>query len=59
MTATGREPLLAALKLAAVEGPLCDQDRNNHFGFLGTAPLGACPWRDAPRVRTAREIRHW
>jgi hypothetical protein len=28
--AIGREPLLAALKLAAVEGLLCGQDRNLH-----------------------------
>jgi hypothetical protein len=27
MIAIGREPLLAALKLVAVEGPLCGQDR--------------------------------
>ena len=31
VTAFGREPLLAALKLAAVEGPLCGQDRTVAF----------------------------
>jgi hypothetical protein len=31
MTAFGREPLLAALKLAAVEGLLCGQDRTVAF----------------------------
>jgi hypothetical protein len=31
MAASGREPLLAALKLAVVEGPLCGQDRTVAF----------------------------
>jgi len=49
-TAYGREPLLAALKLSVVEGPLCGQDR--------TVAFSQCLWPESTHSRHVAAILH-